>query len=141
MPWPELPSALQQGVIDGQENPIPLIITAHIYEMNKYIALTRHSYEPMPLVISKKTWDKLNHFQKEVIKFAGMVSIGYNRGLNLKLANEGIGIIESKGGIITRPDLGPFKPPTTPVREKFFKEVLGSELTQLVTKEIKKVQQ
>ena len=108
--------------------------------MNKYIALTRHSYEPMPLVISKMTWDKLNHFQREVIKFSAKMSIGYNRGLNLALANDGIKIIESKGGIITTPDLAPFKIRTAQVREKFFKNVLGTDLTQLIKEEIKKVQ-
>ena len=55
----ELPMALKQGVVDGQENPVSVIYAFKIYETQKYLAMTGHTYNSMVHVMSKKTWDKL----------------------------------------------------------------------------------
>lgn len=59
LPFPELPAALNQGVVDGQENPIGVIYHHKINEIQDYLALTRHSYNSMVHVVNKDVWDSL----------------------------------------------------------------------------------
>ncbi|MBV8094876.1 MAG: TRAP transporter substrate-binding protein [Acetobacteraceae bacterium] len=55
----EVYSALQTHVVDGQENPLPLIETAKLYEVQKYAALTSHIWDSFYLLISKRVWQRL----------------------------------------------------------------------------------
>ena len=59
MGWSEVMPSLQQGVIDGQENPPAVMYPYKVYEVQKYYSLTAHSNEPTLLVMSKATFDKL----------------------------------------------------------------------------------
>ena len=56
----ELYVALQQGVVDGQENPLANIASAKLYEVQKYLSLTGHKYEVNPFLMSKRSWEKLS---------------------------------------------------------------------------------
>lgn len=56
----ELPSALQSGVFDGQENPLVNIYSAKIHEITKFITLTGHKYESTPVVASLSWWSGLD---------------------------------------------------------------------------------
>jgi len=64
----ELYMAMKQGVVDGQENPISVIYSNKLYETQKYLSLTKHSYNSMVHVIGKKTWEKLTPEQQKIIK-------------------------------------------------------------------------
>ncbi|MEY2801484.1 MAG: hypothetical protein RL513_1069, partial [Pseudomonadota bacterium] len=66
----ELYVALQQGVVDGQENPLMNIHASKLYEVNKFISLTGHKYEMTPLLISKRTWDRLSEADRKVLQEA-----------------------------------------------------------------------
>lgn len=70
----ELYSALQQGTVDGQENPYATIFDAKIYEVNKYIIETGHVYTPAAFMISQNTWNKLSAEQQNIIKEAGKIA-------------------------------------------------------------------
>ena len=59
MPFAEVYSALQSGVMDGQENPFPQIWSAKFHEVQKYLSLTDHVYTPSYLVVSEDVWQKL----------------------------------------------------------------------------------
>jgi tripartite ATP-independent transporter DctP family solute receptor len=59
MPLAEVYSALQSGVMDGQENPFPQIASAKFYEVQKFLSLSGHVYTPAYLVIGEETWKKL----------------------------------------------------------------------------------
>jgi TRAP-type C4-dicarboxylate transport system substrate-binding protein len=59
MPFAEVYSALQAGVMDGQENPFPQIASAKFHEVQKYLSLTGHVYTPAYPVISEAFWEKL----------------------------------------------------------------------------------
>jgi TRAP-type C4-dicarboxylate transport system substrate-binding protein len=48
MAWTEALTALQQGTVDGQENPLNVIVAFKLYETQKHLALTRHAYAPAP---------------------------------------------------------------------------------------------
>ena len=56
----ELYVALQQGVVDGQENPLVNIYASKLYEVQKYLSLTGHKYEMTPFLMSKRSWDRLS---------------------------------------------------------------------------------
>ncbi len=66
--FPELYMALKQNVVDGQENPISVIHSNKLYEAQKYLSITKHSYNSMVHVIGKPTWDKLTPEQQQIIK-------------------------------------------------------------------------
>ncbi|MFZ5946227.1 MAG: DctP family TRAP transporter solute-binding subunit [Bacillota bacterium] len=79
VPFGELYSALQQGVVDGEENPVANVHSSRFYEVQKHITLSRHFYDPSPLFISKKTMDKLTTEQQKIIKDAAIVARDYMR--------------------------------------------------------------
>jgi len=66
--FPELYMALSQKVVDGQENPIAVIMHNKFYEVQKHLALTRHAYNSMVHVISTKTWAKLTPEQQAILR-------------------------------------------------------------------------
>lgn len=59
MAWAELYTALQQGVVDGQENPIPVILSSNLSQVQKHLTLTGHVYSPALIIMSKVLWDEL----------------------------------------------------------------------------------
>ena len=63
----ELYSSLQQGVVDGQENPVSEIYAQRFYEVQKYISMTNHVYTPMLFSISGIRWAQLDDAQKDII--------------------------------------------------------------------------
>ena len=79
LPWPEVYAALEQGAVDGQENPIPTINSAKLFEVQKHLALTGHQYNPQSVVISKKFWDTLNAAEKKIVADAAAESAKFQR--------------------------------------------------------------
>jgi tripartite ATP-independent transporter DctP family solute receptor len=59
MPFAEVYSALQSGVMDGQENPFPQIWSAKFHEVQKYLSLTGHVYSPAYVLVGEEFWQKL----------------------------------------------------------------------------------
>ncbi len=70
MAWPEVFTALQQGTVDGQENPIPVILSAKLSQVQKHLSLTNHVYSPAVLIVSPSIWNKLNDADKKVFSEA-----------------------------------------------------------------------
>ncbi len=64
MAWPEVIGALQQGTIDGQENPLSVIVSVKLDEVQKYLTLSGHVYSPAMLVVSKPFWEGLSDEDK-----------------------------------------------------------------------------
>jgi tripartite ATP-independent transporter DctP family solute receptor len=79
LPFPELYAALEQGAVDGQENPIPTINSAKLYEVQKHMVLTAHQYNPQSVIISKKFWDGLSAAEKKVVADAAAESAKFQR--------------------------------------------------------------
>lgn len=68
MAFAEVFTALEIKAIDGQENPLMHMYSNKMQEVQKYIALTNHSYNPSALIASKKFWDKLPEADKAGVK-------------------------------------------------------------------------
>jgi tripartite ATP-independent transporter DctP family solute receptor len=79
LPFPELYAALEQGAVDGQENPIATINGAKLFEVQKHLALTGHQYNPQSVVISKKFWETLSAAEKKIIADAVTESAKFQR--------------------------------------------------------------
>ena len=79
LPFPELYAALEQKAVDGQENPVATIRGAKLYEVQKYMTMTNHQYNPQSVVISKRFWDSLSADEKKVLQDAAAESAKYQR--------------------------------------------------------------
>lgn len=101
MAYAELFTALQQKVVDGQENPIGNIVTARFYEVQKYVTLTRHIYDPLVFMTSKKFWTSLTDEEKAVLQKTADAARNYQRKLNAQEEIDGIEFLKSKGVLIT----------------------------------------
>ncbi|MFV0493418.1 MAG: TRAP transporter substrate-binding protein [Pseudorhodobacter sp.] len=66
----EVFTALQTGAFDGQENPLQLVLSHKLYEVQKYLSLTRHVYNPQIVAISAIRWGQLSDTQKDAIRRA-----------------------------------------------------------------------
>ena len=81
--WSELPTALQSGVFEGQENPLTNIYSAKLHEITPYITLTGHKYESTPVVASMVWWSGLDEATQACIEGAAEQAGWYQRGLSL----------------------------------------------------------
>ena len=72
LPFPEVYGALEQKAIDGQENSIGVIASNKFWEVQKYIALTNHQYNPQTVLFSKKVWDTLSRAEKKILDDAAV---------------------------------------------------------------------
>ncbi|MCX7026784.1 MAG: TRAP transporter substrate-binding protein [Spirochaetes bacterium] len=119
MAWTEALTALQQHTIDGQENPLNVIVSFKLYDCQKYMTITRHAYAPAPLIMSMMTWKKLNPAQQEAVLKAAKEAAQYERDFNN--ANEATWLKElgAKGMQIATPDLKPFLLAVKPVYEQY----------------------
>lgn len=86
--YSEILSSLQQGVVDGQENPYMNIKLSGFYEVQKYIIETGHVYDPIPILISKPIWDSLTPQQQQWLKEAAIEGREHERELTRKMDAE-----------------------------------------------------
>ena len=115
----ELYVALQQGVVDGQENPLMNIWSSKLYEVQKYISYTAHKYEMTPFVMSKRSYDRLSAADRKVFHDAAAEATKFNRQASLESDQKLEGELKAKGIQFNRPDLAPFVKATEPVVEKW----------------------
>lgn len=134
----EVYMAIQQGVVDGQENPIPTIWANKFYEVAKYVTLTNHNYGPIPLSISMKTWQKISAKDQQAIMKAAKEASAYSRKLVTEQQDQMIKDMEKAGAIIYRPNLTEWYNAVLPAYEKFKKDY-GEELVESLMKEAQEI--
>jgi len=119
MTWGEVYTSLQQGVIDGQENPINIIRTHKIYEVNKNLALTGHVYSPALLLMNEKKLKSLPGDQQKALMAAAKEAAKFER--KFIRDNEAKMLEELKGfGMqVTTPDKKLFQKATEPTYKKY----------------------
>ena len=132
MAWGEVFTSLQQGLLDAQENPIPIIYTFKLNEVQKYVSLTGHVYSPAPLLMSKKTWDRMPPEIQKVMFDTAVEVARYQRGLIREQEQKQIGELRAKGmTIIEQPDRAAFREAMKPVFEQFQGQ-FGKDLVQRI---------
>ena len=82
LPFPEVYTALEQKTVDGQENPVSVVLSNKFSEVQKHLTLTRHTYNPQIVVVSKRTWDRLDPEERTLIEGAAAEAKVYQRQVN-----------------------------------------------------------
>ncbi len=119
MPWP-IYTQLSQHVIDGQENPLAVIDQYKLYEVQKYLSLTRHVYSALVFVGSKTFYDALPKKYQKLLYSATKDASVYERGLNRNKAKFFLKDLRKHGMIIDEhPDLASFKKKVMPLKKRF----------------------
>ncbi|CAO3447285.1 TRAP-type C4-dicarboxylate transport system, periplasmic component [Azospirillum argentinense] len=129
----ELYIALQQGVVDGQENPLMNISSSKLFEVQKFISLTGHKYEATPLLASKMVFDTMSKADQKAVLDAAAEAGRLNRELSAKADKELRTKMEDAGVKFNTVDPAPFVAKTKPVYDKWEKQF--PELVALVRKE------
>ncbi len=122
MPWSEVFSALETRTVDGHENPASTIDTAKIYEVQKYLSLTRHAYAAHLVMASKKWWDTLSPDEQRIIAEAVIETQPFQRKLNNEADAKSIAALKEKGMTVTvipPAELQRMSDKVRPVVEKF----------------------
>jgi len=122
MSFAELYTALQQGVVDGQENPLAIIHDTHLYEVQKYLSLTDHLLLMHMVMFSDKRWDKLpNDIQnivREAVKGAEPIQRKAQRDKDASL----LSVLKEKGMKVNTADKAAFKEAVLPLRQEAINE-------------------
>ncbi len=109
MPWP-IYTELEQGVIDGQENPLWVMEVYKFYEIQKYMTLTRHVYSPHINVASLQWWKTLKTADQEMIRKAMIEASVFQRKDNRDKNGARLDFLREKGMLIEEnPDLASFR--------------------------------
>jgi len=127
MAWPEVATALQQGTIDGQENPLSVIIPAKLSQMEKYLSLTAHVYGPAVVLISPAVYNSLSDEDKARIKDAGLKGAQAMRGFVDNIEQTGVEELKKQGMQVSTVDHDAFVQAVQPVYPQYYKQ-FGQEL-------------
>ncbi len=140
----ELYMALQQGVVDGAECPITLINNMKFYEVQKYVVLDGHLYNPLIMFINDRLWNKLTQEQKRIMfEGAQMFKIA-QRALTERQVQTGLENLKKHGMKIYVPtpeEAKQFRELSQPVVLKYVKEQVGEEWVNGVMKAVKEAQE
>lgn len=134
MAWGEVYTSLQSKIINGQENPIPIIYTNNLWEVQDYVMITEHFYTPYMVLMSQKTYDKLSASEKEIIMDAVKVMIDDQRAMMKQQSEEQISLLEENGMEVITVDKKPFIEATKSVYDKF-----ADKFDQSIIEEIRKL--
>jgi len=104
----ELYSALQMGVVDGQENPINTVYTAKFYEIQKYLALTGHMTQNQVMIINDKTWQGFSPELKAVFTKAVAEAGDYQTDMQIKANRQNLEDLKGKGMTVNTVDTKEF---------------------------------
>jgi tripartite ATP-independent transporter DctP family solute receptor len=109
MPFPEVYLGLKTGTIDGQDNPLPTLKSAKLYEVTRQIVLTGHLVDVLQFAISSKAWDALPAAQQAQVKRAADKAGRFNDENRIREEKELIEFFRSRGIEITTPDVAAFR--------------------------------
>ena len=132
MPFSEVYSALQQGVMDGQENPFPQIFSAKFHEVQKYLSLTGHVYTPAYLIVNEDFWKKLPKDVQDTISKLAWAAGDFARAEGERLDKELISKLAPPMAV-NEPNKDLFIKASGAIYEEFGKEIPGgAELVKLI---------
>ncbi|MBW6495272.1 MAG: TRAP transporter substrate-binding protein [Burkholderiaceae bacterium] len=123
MAFPELFTALQQGTVDGQENPIPVILASKFSQVQKYLSLTGHVYSPAALIISPQVWNKLSPADQKAFTAAARKGAAAQRKKVNDDEDTGIAQLEKEGmQVVRKVDGESFRKAVAPAYADFARE-------------------
>ena len=128
----ELYVALQQKVVDGQENPLTNIASSKIFEVNPFISLSAHKWECTPVLMSKMAWGRLDAKSREIL----MEAMAEATTLQITASNESNAKLEkdfraNSALTVSDVDLAAFRKQTAPVFDKWEQKPFGAFVKDL----------
>jgi tripartite ATP-independent transporter DctP family solute receptor len=99
--FPELYAALEQKAVDGQENPVSVILANKFAEVQKYLTLTHHQYNPQSVIISKKVWDTMGPAERQILLEAAAEAGRYERQVSRDQADSTVDQLKKAGMQVT----------------------------------------
>ena len=124
--------ALQQGVVDGQENPLVNIHASKLYEVQKHLALTSHMFQMTPFLMSKRTWDRLSDADKKAVQDAALEATTLQRKLSADADAKLLDDLKAKGVQVTTVDKAAFAKATAAVDDKWLATPIGPYLKKVI---------
>jgi tripartite ATP-independent transporter DctP family solute receptor len=122
MAFGELFTALESKTVDAQENPYSIILGNKFNEVQKYLSVTRHSYNAFIVLLSKKTWDTMSQAEKKIIQDAAVEARTYERQVARAAADRDLAELKAKGMQVNElapAELARMRDMLKPVSEKF----------------------
>jgi tripartite ATP-independent transporter DctP family solute receptor len=138
MAFPEVYSAMEQKAIDGHENPVTVINANKLYEVQKYLAITNHQYNPQAVIVSKKLWDTLSDAEKKILADAAVEARAVQRAASREQAVAALDAVKKAGmqvAEITGPELAKFRDKMKPVIEKH-SAIVGQDVVAAMQTEL-----
>ena len=120
MAFPEVFTALQQGTVDGQENPLSVIMAAKFDQVQKHLSLTGHVYSPAIFLMNKAAFDKLSAADQQAFLEAAKEATKANRARVDEDDAKGVAELRSKGmSVVENVDKAKFQAALTPIYAQF----------------------
>ncbi len=139
--FPELYAALEQRAVDGQENPLSVILANKFAEVQKHLALTNHQYNPQSVIVSKRFWDQLSAGDRQILQDAAIEAGKYQRQVSREQAAAQLDQLKKAGMQVTElppAELTKLRERMKPVIDKYAATVGEASVKELMS-EIAKV--
>lgn len=131
MAWPEVATALQQGTIDGQENPLSVLVSVKIWQLQKYLSLTAHVYGPALILMSPSVYNGLSDADKAKFKDAALAGAKAMRQFVDKVEKDGVETLKANGMQVNTVDHAAFVKAVEPVYPQYYKQ-FGKDLVEAI---------
>lgn len=120
MAWTEALTAMQQGTIDGQENPVNVVHSFKLNETQNYMTMSRHTYAPAIFVMGMPVWNRLPEAAQGVIEQAAQEAAEHERRVNAEMESKQLAELRASGmEIVEDPEVDAFQAAVAPVYEKY----------------------
>ncbi len=133
MNFGEVVGALRQGEIDGQENPMDIIVSSKLYDVQRYITMWNYSYDALILGMNKKDWDGLSGTAQEIIRQAAVEASKEQINLSREAARTQVSLLRTQGMTVTEltPDeVNAFRAKVAPVYTEWSPKIGESLIEQ-----------
>ncbi len=131
MAWPEVATALQQGAIDGQENPLSVIVSTKMWQLQDYLSLTNHVYAPALILVSPLVYDQLSETEKEQFQAAAIAAAQAMRDYVDAVEQDGLQTLKEHGMQVNEVDYAAFEAAVEPVYQDYYGQ-FGQDLIESI---------
>lgn len=137
LPFPEVYGALETRAVDGATNPLVTLQVQKFYEVQKYLTLTRHQYNPQIMIVSKKTWDSLPPADQKILQDAAIEARDFERKVSREKEAQALEYLKQHLQVNELPasEVARARERLKPVIDKYTKEV-GEDLMNEVNAEL-----
>ena len=140
LPFPEVYNALEQKTVDGATNPLVTIPVMKFNEVQKFLTITRHQYNPQIIIVSKRAWDKLSPDEQKILQEAANEARDFERKVSREKNAQALEMLKKTMQVTELPpaEIEKMRVKVKPVIDKYSK-VVGEDLVKEVNAELAKV--